>query len=110
MSTRIFAIAIVGLIVATVYAANSPVTVNLLDAKGQSGGTANLTQSKGGVVIRLNLKNLPPGGHASHIHSAAKCEAPAFKSAVPHFNPEHKQQWPRESAGTACWRYCPTLW
>jgi Cu-Zn family superoxide dismutase len=68
-----------------------PVTVKLSDASGKSIGTAKLSADPGGVKITLAVKGLPAGDHAIHIHETAKCEAPDFKSAGGHFNPEHKK-------------------
>jgi Cu-Zn family superoxide dismutase len=64
---------------------------NLLDAKGEPVGTATFSQRGQGVQLELKASNLPPGIHGFHIHSVGKCEAPDFKSAGPHFNPEGKQ-------------------
>jgi Cu-Zn family superoxide dismutase len=72
--------------------AHSPakaVTVNLINAQGESVGTASLTPVPTGVKISLDIKNLPPGGHSIHVHENAKCDPPDFKSAGAHFDAQN---------------------
>ena len=67
------------------------ITVKLADAQGQAIGTAKISEKKGGVEIKLDVKNLTPGEHALHFHGTAKCEGLAFTTAGGHFNPGMKQ-------------------
>jgi Cu-Zn family superoxide dismutase len=62
----------------------------LKDTSGKDVGSAELTQTPAGVLIKLTVKGLPPGDHAFHIHAVGKCEPP-FDSAGGHFNPAGKK-------------------
>jgi Cu-Zn family superoxide dismutase len=65
--------------------------VELKDAQGKDVGTIILWDSATGVGLELHLHDLTPGDHAIHFHQVPKCEAPDFKSAGGHFNPDSKK-------------------
>jgi len=69
----------------TKHAASKPVVSDIIDATGQTVGTATLSEWPQGVKIKLDIRNLPPGPHLMHIHEFAKCDPPDFKSAGAHF-------------------------
>jgi len=63
------------------------IRVEMRSANGQSAGTATITETPHGLIVRYTPFNLPKGIHAMHLHEAGTCDAPTFESAGGHFNP-----------------------
>ena len=84
-------IALSVLLAATALPSAAKTVVELKDAQGKSVGSIIVVPKGSGVALKLQLHDLPPGDHGIHIHQNPKCDAPDFKSAGPHFNPDGKK-------------------
>ncbi|WP_163103125.1 superoxide dismutase family protein [Peribacillus alkalitolerans] len=65
--------------------------VEMHNEVGDSLGKIKLTEKSKGIELDINLEGLEAGEHAIHIHDKPKCEAPEFKSAGNHYDPEKKK-------------------
>jgi Cu-Zn family superoxide dismutase len=71
-------------------AASPGAVATLRNAEGKEIGKATFADAKGGVKVQVQVAGLTPGKHGIHLHAAAKCDPPDFKSAGPHLNPADK--------------------
>jgi superoxide dismutase, Cu-Zn family len=55
-------------------------------AAGADAGVVTLTEGTAGVLLKFELKGLPAGAHAVHVHESGKCEGD-FATAGGIYNP-----------------------
>ncbi len=67
------------------------IKVPIMNSAGQDVGSATFKTVSGGVKLKISLKDMPFGPHAVHIHEHSACDAPDFKGAGGHFNPDGKE-------------------
>jgi Cu-Zn family superoxide dismutase len=63
----------------------------LINPEADTVGLVRFSQTDSGVTIALDIRALPPGEHALHIHEAGTCTSPDFTSAGGHYNPTNAQ-------------------
>ena len=59
----------------------------IVNAEGAVIGTATFEQTPTGVLMFVDVRDLPPGAHGIHLHAVGSC-APDFKAAMGHINPQ----------------------
>ena len=76
-------------------------TAHFTGANGADVGTAMLQDASPGTLITLNLKGLPPGPKAIHIHATGHCDdgSSGFKHSGSHLNPAGAQHGLLNPAG-----------
>jgi Cu-Zn family superoxide dismutase len=59
----------------------------LLGSAGQQIGTVRMWETPGAVSFRVEANGLSVGRKGLHVHAVGRCDAPAFTTAGPHWNP-----------------------
>lgn len=81
------AVAIAGVAVAE---DEDQISVDVVTKEGENAGTVTFRQLENGLLITVELTNLPAGPHGFHIHEKGVCEDD-FQSAGGHFSPRDKE-------------------
>lgn len=74
-------------------------SATLVTASGTPAGRAIATAVAGGLRVTIDAVDLPPGTHGAHVHAVGACDAPAFASVGPHWNPLGRKHGSMNPAG-----------
>ncbi|MCE2518600.1 MAG: superoxide dismutase family protein [Alphaproteobacteria bacterium] len=79
--------ALVFLAMASGASAADTATARIISTEGLVIGTVTFQQAPTGVLVSVDVKELPPGGHGIHLHAVGSC-SPDFKASGGHINPD----------------------
>jgi superoxide dismutase, Cu-Zn family len=91
LSHKLIVIAAVLLPAGAAMAQQGRAAASLRNAQGQVVGEAAAAREGNVVRVHLNVRGFAPGTHGVHLHETGRCDAPAFASAGPHWNPTNHQ-------------------
>jgi Cu-Zn family superoxide dismutase len=89
---------------ALAFAAAAPVqaaekaAARLVDPKGVDLGEATVEAVPGGILLHVEVRDLPPGAHGMHLHAVGSC-TPDFKAAAGHVNTHAAEHGLRNAKG-----------
>ena len=75
-------------------AANLPIPdayAQLVDARGADRGRVDIFKDSSGLRLEVVARGFAAGTYGMHVHAVGQCDAPAFTSAGPHWNPTGAQ-------------------
>jgi Cu-Zn family superoxide dismutase len=61
--------------------------IEMYNSDSELVGTATFDEQEDGVMLHLNLENVPAGEYGMHIHEVGQATPPSFEDAGDHFNP-----------------------
>ncbi len=68
-------------------APRNALSMPLVGSAGQAIGTVRMWETAGAVSFRVEGNGLTVGRKGLHVHAVGRCDAPAFTTAGPHWNP-----------------------
>ena len=83
MKRLICAFFVVPILACAAQAAAQMAVADLYNPSGEHVGVAILVEGDDGVRVTVNLRAMPPGTHAIHIHAAGSCETVTTGGSLP---------------------------
>ena len=98
---RILAVAVTAFAAAiapSLAAAADTAVAEIVNTDGAVIGKATFEQTPTGVLMSVDISDLPSGAHGIHLHATGSC-TPKFKAATGHINPDKVQHGLRNPEG-----------